>query len=286
MVLRAEEHVCRTPDGLVLTYRAAGAGPLVVLATGLGGDASVWAPLVAHLGDRYRCVFWDYRGLHGGPAEPASPAVHASDALAIIHAEGASNAAVVGWSMGAQVALEMVRARPDAVTSLVCINGAARTAWGSRREAGVVARLLPRALAFGERVPLAALGLGYWVGSPEARSWAVRVGWLDARADKQVLEGATRSLRALTAERFLPTLRMLAEHDASDVMGSLTKPVLFIAGDRDPFCSRRAVERWVSALSDAEYLALPGGTHFVLLERSDHICLRIAKFLDERLGRA
>lgn len=282
MVLRAEEHVCRTEDGLSLTYRAAGEGPVVMLATGLGADASVWAPLVSHLSDRYRCVFWDYRGLHEGPAEPAAPDVHARDALAILDAEGVQQVAFVGWSMGAQVALELVRLAPARVAALVFINGASRTAWGHRPEAGLVARMLPRALALGERMPLAALGLGYWVASPEARSWAVRVGWLDARADQQALEAATRSLRALTASRFLPTLRMLVEHDATDVLSQLTIPILFIAGDRDPLCSRRTVERWVMQLPAAEYLPLPGGTHFVLLERSDHVALRVSKFLEER----
>ena len=39
----------------------------------------------------------------------------------------------------------------------------------------------------------------------------------------------------------------------------------------------------MNRLPQAEYLALPGGTHFVLLERADHIGLRVLKFLDERL---
>ena len=58
-------------------------------------------------------------------------------------------------------------------------------------------------------------------------------------------------------------------------------PTLVIAGDRDPFSSRAAMERVVAAVPSAEYLVLPGATHFAPIECAEHLALRIEKFLGE-----
>jgi len=281
MAARGEQRSCLTHDGLQLPYRVRGEGPVVLFANGLAADQSAWERLADSLADHCTCVFWDYRGLTPGPAAAASPETHAADALSILDAEGAERASVIGWSMGAQVGLELLRRAPARVASLVSINGAGRTAWGSRPEASLLSRGLARVLPLSDRFPVVTGMLGRWLASPEARTWATRIGLLDGSAGAPTLEEAMRSLASVDAQRYVSTLRQLVAHDATDILGAVRVPSLFIAGDRDPFCSRRAVERCVNRVADAEYLVLPGGTHFVLLERPDHISLRVTKFLDE-----
>lgn len=281
MAARAEERSCRAPDGLQLPYRVRGTGPVVLFANGLAADQSAWAGLAESLADQYRCVFWDYRGMQPGPAAPAAPETHAADALAILDAEGADTAGIVGWSMGTQVALELLRLAPSRVSAVVSINGAGRTAWGSRREASIISRGLARVLPWTERFPLLTGLLGKWLASPEVRTWATRVGLLDGGAGAHSLDEVMGSMSSVDTQRYLATLRLLVAHDASDMLDAVRVPTLFIAGDRDPFCSRHAVERCVNRVAGAEYLALPGGSHFVLLERPNHVSLRVVKFFDE-----
>ena len=57
-------------DGTPIVYQVRGDGPSVVLANGLGGTYSTWRHQYALLGERYRVISWDYRGLFrsGRPA--------------------------------------------------------------------------------------------------------------------------------------------------------------------------------------------------------------------------
>ena len=280
MSTRGEDLECRTHDGLRLPYRVTGSGPVLLMANGLAAGSTVWNDLAGRLADRYRCITWDYRGMRAGPAAAADPRTHAADAQSILNTEGVDSATIVGWSMGTQVALELLRVDPARVAALVFINGAGRTAWGSRPEASIVSRGLARALPWTDRARWATGLIGQWLVSPEARSWASRVGLLDGIA-AGALDDALGSMEAIDVDRYIATLRLLVEHDATDMLDAVRVPALFIAGDRDPFCSRHAVERCVNRIADAEYLVLPGGTHFVLLERPDHVSLRVAKFLEE-----
>ena len=74
-----------------------------------------------------------YRGLYGSslPADPNALRItdHARDGLHLLKEEGADRAAILGWSMGVQVGLEMFRAAPERVASLAMLNGVAGRPW-------------------------------------------------------------------------------------------------------------------------------------------------------------
>ncbi|HMR77624.1 MAG TPA: alpha/beta hydrolase, partial [Polyangiaceae bacterium] len=54
-----------TDDGATIAfYDTEGAGPPILLANGLGGPLRAWKPQIDYLGDRYRIISWDYRGLY------------------------------------------------------------------------------------------------------------------------------------------------------------------------------------------------------------------------------
>ena len=60
---------------------------------------------------------------------PSESLDHAQDALHLLKEEGADRAAIVGWSMGVQVGLEVFRAAPERVASLAMLNGVAGRPW-------------------------------------------------------------------------------------------------------------------------------------------------------------
>jgi len=100
---------------------------LLCLPLGQAGP-TVFAPLLATLGDEYCFVTWDYRGFFksGIPNRKRriSISAHAEDAEAVLRAAGFSSASLcVGHSLGVQVALELTLLYPERVERLVLLNG-------------------------------------------------------------------------------------------------------------------------------------------------------------------
>src|SRR5262245_11666829 len=103
-------------DGTRIAYHVTRApfqgAKVILLANGLGGPPASWRAQIDYLSDRYRLLTWDYRGLYasGKPSrnEPQAYAIpnHVRDLSVVAEAEGITEATVVGWSMGVQVALE------------------------------------------------------------------------------------------------------------------------------------------------------------------------------------
>jgi 3-oxoadipate enol-lactonase len=102
--------------------------PVVVMLHGLLADRSIFSDLRESLGDRYRVIAPDARG-HGASATLANQwytvGELAQDVLAILDAEGISEAHLIGHELGGATALEVAHRAPDRVASLVLIEPAA-----------------------------------------------------------------------------------------------------------------------------------------------------------------
>jgi len=286
-----ERRQTQSGDGSELEYEVLGQGMPVLLANGLGGPRDVWTDLVRQLSDRYRFVTWNYRGLWGDPASPAlaarSVVEHARDALAVLDAEAIPRCCVVGWSMGVQAALELFSCAPDRVSSLVLLSGGARVTWADGRAGPLLARLLAYSLRALRASPqLVAEGVRRGIQSPEAFTWARRLGLIGEQVSADEFGQITAGTVQLNLPLYVDTLQRLAHYDGRNVLARVDVPTLVIAGDRDPFTPRREVERLVHDIPGAEYLPLPGATHYVLLDEAERVNLRIEKFWNEHGYRA
>lgn len=284
---QVSEHRTVAADGGELLYYACGSGPLVLFINGLGGSFDAFRGQVSHLGDRYRCVGWDYRGVFADRPSAFGhvPAVadHAADALAILLAERATRAAVIAWSYGVQVALDVYRHAPDRVASLVLINGGTTHGWLRKQGAGPLRRRVATLVRLASHAPrLVAAGLAELPGSPESFTWARRVGLIGSGFDQDAFARVAEGLARVDVDVALATLDAPADPTLEDVPYTIDVPTLVIAGDRDPFTPRAATERLVHCIAGAEYLVLPGGTHYVQLDHEGHVNLRIDKFFAER----
>ena len=113
--------------GVRLYYEAAGAGPVVLLHTGGGGDGRMWelAGYATALSG-YRILLMDHRG-HGRSDCPASLPAHrmseyVADVLAVLDDAGAGRAALVGYSAGAEVAYAVAGRHPGRVGAVAGIG--------------------------------------------------------------------------------------------------------------------------------------------------------------------
>ena len=102
-----------------------GNGPAIVFSHGLLMDSSMFAPQVAALKSRYRCITWDERG-HGQTAgaecAPFSYYDSANDLAALLAHLGVKQAVLAGMSQGGYLSLRCALTHPDIVRALVLID--------------------------------------------------------------------------------------------------------------------------------------------------------------------
>ncbi len=110
--------------GVPIRFVEEGEGPAVVLIHGLTSSADFWSDVgvVPRLSDRFRTIALDCRG-HGKSGKPHDPAVYGKqmvrDVVALMDFLNIEDAHLVGYSMGAEIALRLTVEHPERVRSLI-----------------------------------------------------------------------------------------------------------------------------------------------------------------------
>ncbi|MBN1770795.1 MAG: alpha/beta hydrolase [Deltaproteobacteria bacterium] len=276
-------------DGTRIPFQRFGRGSqVVVLANGIGVRWPGLAHQLAALADRASVLCWDYRGMGpsilGHPDADVSMARQACDVLALLDYMDVERAVFMGWSMGVQVSLEVLRARPERVSGFVAILGAdGRPFRGAFPDA--VAGTVEGLFAFALRHPYLAQGLlDLAVTVPEVAFRVLTAGVFVGRdADRSVFDGNVRWVAETDRRVYLRTMLALAEHDARDVLGTVRCPSLIVCGTRDHLTPPSVGRRMAAAIPGAEYRELAGGTHFALIEQPARLNGWLREFLD-RIG--
>src|SRR5437773_7958629 len=116
---------------LFRSWRPGGPRPTLVLLHGLASNLTRWSELVAHtsLKAGWDILRPDLRG-HGASLDRGRVGMDewCADLAALLEAERAPRAVVVGHCLGAHVAVEFARRRPDEVAGLVLVEPMPREA--------------------------------------------------------------------------------------------------------------------------------------------------------------
>jgi pimeloyl-ACP methyl ester esterase len=113
-----------THAGVSLRYDRVGAGPAVLLIHGWTFNRTVWERQVHALRDRHTVITVDLRG-HGESSPPRSGytiAAMATDLEHLVRALNVPHVALVGWSMGGVVALDLARRLGARVRGLALVG--------------------------------------------------------------------------------------------------------------------------------------------------------------------
>lgn len=118
-------------DGTKLHWFGKGAidKPVLLLCNGIGCRVNFWAQHINVLSERFRLIMWDYRGSFqsADPAESGRLSIrdHAQDLEDLMLHLGIAKAhAVLGWSMGVQVALQFASSYGHRVEKVLLMTGA------------------------------------------------------------------------------------------------------------------------------------------------------------------
>ena len=116
-------------NGVELDYIDVGEGAETILFShGFLMSKDLFAPQIAALKDRYRCVAYDHRGQAQSEVTASGYDMDtvAEDAAALIEALEIGPCHIVGLSMGGFVGMRLGARRPDLVRSLVLLDTSAR----------------------------------------------------------------------------------------------------------------------------------------------------------------
>ena len=117
---KATESGLAPVNGIKLWYATFGRGEPVVMIHGGLANSNYWAHQVRALQNRYRVIVLDSRG-HGRSSRDAQPYGYdlmASDVIALMDYLKIGKAAIIGWSDGAIIGLDIAMKNPDRVSRL------------------------------------------------------------------------------------------------------------------------------------------------------------------------
>jgi pimeloyl-ACP methyl ester carboxylesterase len=107
-------------NGIKIWYAAFGAGAPVILLHGGLANSNYWGKLVPALAPHYRVIVMDSRG-HGRSSRDDKPYGYdlmASDVVALMDYLKIDKAALIGWSDGAIIGLDIAMHHPERLTKL------------------------------------------------------------------------------------------------------------------------------------------------------------------------
>jgi pimeloyl-ACP methyl ester carboxylesterase len=235
-------------NGISMYYAVYGEGPPVLMIHGGLAYADVWTYQARDLANDHTVIVADSRG-HGRStrnAEPYGYHLMAEDYVALLDYLKVGKAAVVGWSDGANIGLDMAMNHPDRISRLFSHAGNYNTAG-----------LLP---GFGDtetfQLYIARMKEVYLRISPTPQGY----------------------------DDFLARLGLMWESQPDWTLAELGRigmPVTVVLGDHDEAVKREHTESLAAAIPNAKLVMLLGVSHFAIMQDHQLYTAAIRTFLTE-----
>jgi pimeloyl-ACP methyl ester carboxylesterase len=264
-----------TQDGVKLHYESEGGGPPIVFVHELAGTWQSFAPQIAALKSRYRCIAYNARGYPPSDVPPSAPSysqdLAASDIGAVMDAAGLDSAHVMGVSMGSAAALQFALKAPARARSVIlCSIGS-----GSDAKPGEYLVEMEARARFVEENGMAAAAENFG-SSPsrrklKAKSPALYASFVNSVSALSVL-GITNTMRGVQSRR--PPLYAHQERIAA-----LKVPALVVVGAEDEACLKPS--RFLKdTLPGARLEVIAETGHGLNLEEPALVNDMVARFID------
>lgn len=268
---------------LYVVERGEGALPLFVLHGGPGLDHTMFGDHLDGLADACRLLFVDLRSQ--GRSEPAEPSTwtleqFAADIEALAASLGLERYAVLGHSYGAFVTLQHAVDFPGRPAASIISAGVPSARFLTHVE---------QSLAAFEPEDLRAQVSSSWAREAEARTQQDCRALLSDQLPfhfRDPRDPRIESVRAGFAEMvFAPdVLRDAAQSDYGAIeveerLGSITHPVLVLAGRHDRTCSVQAAEAIAAGIPSAQLAVFEGSGHMIYIEEQDAYVATVREFL-------
>lgn len=244
---------CLRVNDIDMYYAVYGEGDPVLLVHGGLANAGIWEAQVAALASRYQIIVADSRG-HGRSTRNARKPLHyrdmADDYVALLSALGIDKVAVVGWSDGAIIGLDIAMRHPGRLSRLFAhaanfdasgLTGAGGAAWGRYDR---------------------------WARESHRRMSGGRCGRNGGAGDYEALK---RAMRPMWRNEPGWSVRDLAR---------ISVPTTVVLGDHDEAIRCGHTRRLAAAIPGSRLMILPGVGHFAMRQDPASYNRAILSFLE------
>ena len=253
-------------NGITFNYQIDGpeGAPWLVLSNSLATNVGMWDAQASAFGQRFRVLRYDQRG-HGATDAPEGRYTFdllIDDAVALLDALSIPKVNFAGLSMGGVTAMGLAQRHADRIDRvIICDSPCASTPataqqWEERivvaREKGMEALVEPT--------------VGRWF-PPET-----------VAAKPPYLDRVRAMIRTTPVNGFIGCAAALADHDFRSKAGSVTRPALFIVGEKDG-TTPAAMRQMHEMLPGSRFVTLPGAGHISNLDRPDEFNSAVGEFL-------
>jgi N-formylmaleamate deformylase len=257
-----------------------GSGKPVLLIPGLMSDAEVWRPTAQALADKYQLHLISIAGFAGKAAIDGEllPRVK-HDLLQYIEQQQLKQPAIVGHSLGAFMAFNLASAAPDAIGTIIAVDGLPYLAPVFTRDANTNVAMMQQQAEFlrqqyqqmsrEQLTAMAAQGLNIQASS--------------AAHQQQILNMAKTS----TPKAVGQAVYELLTTDLRPLVHNITGKVLMLGAsgamqnDTDRAAAKALYQQQISTIEHATLEFNHQARHFIMLDQPDWLTRRIANALQE-----
>ena len=236
-------------NGIKMYYAIYGKGDPILLIHGGLANSDYWANQVTELSKTHEVIVADSRG-HGRSSwtnEPIGYDLMASDYVALLAYLNIPKAAIVGWSDGGIIGIDIAMHHPDRVTKLFA-QAANVTTDGVKPnmdKAPAFAAFIERSASEHERLSPAPQDNKSFLASIE-KMWATQPNWTTAQLSK------------------------------------IAVPTAIVIGDHDEAIKRDHTDTMARDIPGAKLIVLKDVGHFAMLQDPEAYTKAVLDFLDER----
>ena len=236
-------------NGIQMYYAVFGAGDPVLLIHGGLGHADIWASQVATLSKTHKVIVADSRG-HGRSTRTEQPYGYdlmASDYLALLDYLNIDKTAIVGWSDGGIIGVDIALHHPERLTRL-----------------------------FAQAANVTTDGV-----DPGVMTNKTFAAYIDRSGrDYKKMSKTPDQYDAFVAQ----ISHMWATEPAwtKEQLGKITTPTAIVAGDHDEAIKREHTEYMAAAIPGAKLIILPNASHFAMLQAPDEYSQAALDFIDAK----
>jgi 3-oxoadipate enol-lactonase len=253
-------------NGIDINYQIDGRerAPWLVFSNSLLTSTAMWDEQAAALKNSFRVLRYDQRGHGGTDAPPGRYAFDTlvADALALLDALGIEKAHFAGLSMGGATALGLAERHGDRIDRVIVCDSACQSTPQSSQQ-------WEERIAISQKQGIAALvepTIARWF-PPET-----------VAKNPPHLDKLRAMIRATPVNGFIGCAAALAAHDYASAVATVTRPVLFMVGEKDgttPAAMRKLHEK----LNGSRFVELPGAGHISNMDRPAEFTRAIRDFL-------
>ena len=248
-----------------LHCREQGNGPTVIFLHGFPMHMEVWNELAPKLSESYHVVTADLPGFGKSPrlAEGFSLEDVAESIHAWIREKSYWQPVVVGHSLGGYVALAMAEQEPASMAGLCLFHSTALADSEEKKQSR------NKVLDFVEKQGVQAFTSNFisQLYADPQHSSITAVKNIAVQSSKGTVIGYTSAMRD--------------REDRTHVLEAFSRPVLFIAGEKDPGIPVDTIRRQVALNNRADAFILPEVAHMGMFEAPEACLKRIQKFLQQ-----